>query len=331
MDLISIIVPVYNAESYLDRCISSICNQTYPNIEIILIDDGSKDQSLEICKRWQLKDKRVIVIHQDNQGVSASRNKGILNSKGKYILQVDSDDYISNSMIQKMYELLKKDSSDMVICDFEKGTLEGFDFKNTSLSNNEILNSYDVLKRMYTGDHNKLRYVVPWAKLYKRELFEHLSYPNGKIFEDIYLTHHIMNKCKKISILNENLTYYYQAPNSIMNRSYHVGKLDYLEALEDRIQFFHDKNYDDLESIAYDEYLHSLIWEYSRVRDILNDQKLQKHIHSKFKEYYKKGYASHCYPKENKLFLNVFNINPELIIQYWKINSKLKSLFKVRW
>ncbi len=328
MDLISIIIPVYNAEAYLDRCIGSICNQTYKNIEIILIDDGSQDQSLEICKSWQLKDRRVITIHQENQGVSVARNKGIRTAEGRYILQIDSDDYICTTMVEKMLALLKQDNSDLVICDFEKGMEENYQFDSENKEDNELLNSYDVMVRMYGDDHNKLRYVVPWAKLYKNELFTDLNYPEGKIFEDIYLTHHIVEKCHKISILNEKLTYYYQAPNSIMNRSFHVGKLDYLEALEDRIQFFNGKGYEDLAKIAYEEYLHSLVWEYSRVRDILHTKELMRKIYKIFKKYYQKGYKSTRYSNETALFLRVFSINPELIMIYWRVSAKLKGIFK---
>lgn len=328
MDLVSVVVPVYNAELYLDRCISSICSQTYTNIEILLIDDGSNDQSLNICKKWQLNDKRVNVIHQENQGVSAARNKGIQMSEGKYILQVDSDDYISPNMITRMINVLMKDNSDLVICDFEKGKEEDYKFNLENKIESELIKSYEALSRIYGNNHDKLRYVVPWAKLYKKNLFNETKYPNGKIFEDIYLTHHIINKCTKISILNEKLTYYYQAPNSIMNRSFHVGKLDYLEALEDRVNFFNDNNYHDLEKIAYEEYLHSLIWEYSRVRDILHDRKLMNEIHTKFKKCYKKGYSSESYLKETSLFLKVFNNHPELIMIYWKVNAIFKRIFR---
>lgn len=327
MELVSVIVPVYNSEIYLDRCISSIVNQTFNNIEIILVDDGSTDKSLDICKNWAVKDQRIKVIHQQNSGVSISRNTGIMASHGEYIIQLDSDDYLSKYMIEHMYEAIKKNNTDMVICDFEKGTEEFYDFECV-IGENENIDSHEALTRMYVNDWNKLRYVVPWAKLYKKELFEGIQYPAGKIFEDIYITHQLIAKCKSISVLNEKLVYYYQRTTSIMNSRLHVGKLDYLDALLDRIEFFEKQKWYDLKNQAYDEYLHCLIWEYSRVRDILHDNQLKKEMHQRFKGVYQKGYSSINYPDENRTFLYGFYLNPEIIVLYWRITTKLRNTFK---
>ena len=327
MELISVIVPVYNAEKYLDRCIGSIAGQTYSELEIILVNDGSTDHSLDICKNWEEKDNRIKVVDQKNGGVSRSRNRGIHMAHGQYIVQVDSDDYMSATMIEHMYSLLKKDDSDLVICDFEKGSEENYVFSK-ECGRTEIIEPREAFRRMYMNDWNKLRFVVPWAKLYKKELFDGLSYPDGKIFEDIYLTHHLISRCKTISILDEKLVYYYQCPTSIMNTSFHVGKLAYLDAMVDRIDFFDKKGWDELKSIAYDEYLHSLIWEYSRARDILKDRLLSKQIINRYRAVYKKGYGSSKYPNENLVFLYLFYLNPELIILYWKVTAKFKTLIK---
>lgn len=115
-DLISIVVPVYNVENYLDRCVKSIIAQVYTNIEIILVDDGSSDNSGKICEKWKEKDKRIIVIHKKNGGLSSARNAGIEIAKGKYIAFVDSDDYISKNMYSELYRVLKQNNSDIAIC-----------------------------------------------------------------------------------------------------------------------------------------------------------------------------------------------------------------------
>lgn len=323
MELISVIVPVYGAEQYLDRCIESIVRQTYRNLEIILVDDGSPDKSPAICDKWSYKDSRIKVIHQKNQGVSVARNRGISEVKAKYFVQIDSDDYISENMIEHLYKKMIIDNSDLVICDFEKGSEEMYKFKHILSNDDEIITYEEALKRIYNNQHDVLRYVVPWAKLYKKELFEGLKYPEGKIFEDIYLTHHVVARCNKISILNEKLIYYYQNPTSIMNREYHIGKLDYLDALLDRIEFFKQNHLEELEKIAYEEYVHSLIWEYSRVRDILKDKNMLKNIKQRFRKAYKRGYISKRYINENRVFLYLFDVNPEIIIWYWRIKAKI--------
>ena len=324
MDLISVIVPIYKAEKYLNRCIAAIAAQTYHEIEIILVDDGSPDECPMICDEWAKKDKRVKVIHQQNSGVSMARNAGMDFSSGHYIIQVDSDDYISPNMIELLHEALVKNSSDMSICGYVKGNEDNYSFEKKKDYEIEIIEGTTALERIYKNAESALQYVVPWAKLYRRDLFDDIRYPKGKIFEDIYVTHQILFRCDKIAVIPQKLTYYYQHPDSIMNKKYHVGKLDYLDACKNRISFFDEHGLRYLAEIAYAEYLHSLIWEYSRARDLLADKSVMKSIINRYREVYKKGYSSIRYPSETKRYLAVFNLSPELIVLYWKITAKLK-------
>lgn len=326
MDLITVIVPIYKAEKYLNRCINSIVCQTYQNLEIILINDGSPDKCPEICNKWAQKDRRIKVIHQDNKGISAARNVGLANATGQFILMVDSDDYLYVGMVEAMYGALISGEADLAICDFQKGIDNFYNFLYCCESPVEIINGETALYRMYLDDHNALQYVAPWGKLYRKELFDNIQYPEGKIFEDIYVTHQILFRCNKIVVIPQILTYYYQNSESIMNKEFHVGKLDYLPALKQRMLFFQKHQLKNLEEIAYDEYLHALIWEYSRVHDLLKDKNQMKYIALCYRSVYKKGYSNKRYPKENALFLKVFNIEPELIILYWKITAKINKL-----
>ena len=326
-ELVSVIVPIYNAEKYLDRCINSIINQTYSNLEILLVDDGSQDCCPEICMHWAENDSRIKILHQDNKGVSAARNTGILYSTGQYIVMVDSDDYLASEMIHTLYTALIQNQADLAICSYETGTDNCWQFKKHKCTDVEILSGQKALAGIYLDNYKALQYVAPWAKLYKRELFEGTNYPEGKIFEDIYVTHKILYKCNRVVITSEKLVYYYEHEDSIMHAPFHIGKLDYLEALNERIAFFKEHQLNDLESIAYDEYLHALIWEYSRARDILGNREAMKDIKSRFRTAYRKGYASSRYPNETARFLAVFNFNPELIVAYWKLDGKRKSLF----
>lgn len=326
MELISVIVPVYNAEKYLDRCIRSIVNQTYQNLEIILIDDGSSDYSSAICDQWAEKDERIRVFHQVNRGISAARNSGISVSGGNYILMVDSDDYLSVSMIAFMYSSMRKENADLAVCDFYRGKDEEYEFVYDEKKANEMIDGKEAMERIYLDEHKTLQYVVPWGKLYKKSLFDQVRYPEGRIFEDIYVTHQLLSRCRKIVVIPQILTYYYANPSSIMNSRFHVKKLDYLPALKNRIDFFKSHDLQELREAAYEEYLHALIWEYSRVRDLLMDKRTMMYIVTCYREVYIRGYSSKRYPKENKFFLGIFAVNPELIILYWRILSIITNL-----
>ncbi len=325
-ELVSVIVPVYKAENYIERCIYSIVSQTYHNLEIILVDDGSPDRCPELCEQWADKDTRIRVIHQDNQGVSTARNTGISCSSGNYIVMVDSDDYLSPDMVNTLYEALLRNNADLAVCGYETGTQDTCQFETIESYRCDLITGIQALERIYIDNYHALQYVAPWAKMYKRELFTGLQYPTGKIFEDIYVTHQLLFRCAKVAVVPYKLMYYFQHTDSIMHAPFHIRKIDYLEALKERIDFFHVNRLPELESIAYDEYLHALIWEYSRARDILGNREAMKDIADRFHAAYRKGYASKRYPKENARFLSAFNTNPEWIIAYWKLRGKWNSL-----
>ena len=192
----------------------------------------------------------------------------------------------------------------------------------------EMEDSISSISRIYENDHNALRYGVPWCKLCRAALFDGIRYPDGKIFEDIYTTHKLLYRCERIAVLDIPLFYYFQRPGSIMNAAFSMKKLDYLQALVERVEFFTANNLEELARIAYDDLLHSLIWEYSRTRDVLNSEEGMNYVAGLFRQVYQKGYASQRYPKETARFLSAFNKNPEWIILYWKISGKLRRIFK---
>ena len=329
MDLITVIIPVYNAEKTLNNTIQNLVGQTWNDLEILLIDDESTDSSGRICDNWAADDDRVHVIHKMHGGVSAARNLGLKEAHGEYIVMVDSDDIVSNNMISELYRSLESSNADMAICDFAQGKERNHQFSRNDKSGIvERVNGIDVLHRIYQGSHSALRYVAPWAKLYKKELFNGLCYPEGKIFEDIYLTHQLLYRCNSIVLLGDELYYYYEHQDSIMHQKYNAKKLDYLEALKQRIEFFQTHNLKDLEKEAYDEYLHSLIWEYSRARDLLANKKVMKDITRRYREIYVNGSSSNRYSQETKMFLKTFSINPELIVWYWRICTLAKYCAK---
>lgn len=321
MELISVIVPVYQAEKYVDRCIRSIVRQTYPEIEIIIVDDGSTDRSLQICQEWEKKDPRIRTVHQENRGVSAARNTGLQEARGTYILMVDSDDYITEDTISILHHISRKYGSEIVICDFQEGEEGNFQFGKPEYEDVRMLSPDELMKLSYSDGHQALRVITPWAKLYRRDLFTDIRYPEGKIFEDIYITHRLLWRCTKVAITDAALWYYFVHADSIMHADFSLAKLDYLDALKDRIVFFETQNEPELRETAYDEYMHALIWEYSRTHDLLHDLDAANTIHAKFRSAYQKGRRSVRYPEETRLYRWLFFTSPVLLKVYWKIQS----------
>lgn len=328
MDLISIIIPIYKIEDCLERCLNSVLNQTYSNLEIILVDDGSPDRCPEICDEWAKRDKRIQVIHQKNSGLSVARNTGIDRASGTFILLVDGDDYLAYNIVEMLYTAVKITGAEIALCDFEKGSNPYFQFKSGDLELEiEAIEPEVALERIYQDDHSAFRYVTAWGKLYQRSLFENIRYPEGRIFEDMYVTHRLIDRCTQIAVVSQKMCYYFQRNGSIVNTEFNIRKLDYLQAMKERIQFFNNRGYVKLLTIAYEEYLHALIWEYSRVRDILKNKQAMRDVVALFRKSYKFGYCSKRYPSDTALFLWCFYVNPEIIIWYWRISRKFKSIF----
>ena len=216
MDLVSVIVPVYNVEKYLNRCVDSILEQTYENLEIILVDDGSTDNSGKICDYYRKKDTRVVVIHKTNGGLSDARNSGIDIAKGDYLCFVDSDDYVDKIFIQTLYcNLHQYETSISAV------NLSYFDDNNSYRNLNnvngepEILSESDSIRVLFTND----KYCnYAWNKLYKSELFEGIRYPVGKKMEDLGTTYLLIEKARKIVYNPKPLYYYYQRSDSILHK-----------------------------------------------------------------------------------------------------------------
>lgn len=242
MDKISVIVPVYNVEKFLSQCIESIINQTYRNIEIILVDDGSSDGCGRICDAYAEKDNRVRVIHKTNGGPSVARNVGIKAATGEYMAFVDSDDFIFPHMYEVLYKRIVKDKSDMVFCNIFYVDEDGKSItkRNQSLPVKEgVFSPQIILNDMVQPDFAP--YTAAWNKLYKRKLFEDVLFPDGKLIEDAFIAHIIIDKCCTISGVREALYCYRQRSESIMNTRFHLKHLDGVEAFAERTQFALDK------------------------------------------------------------------------------------------
>lgn len=234
--LISVIVPCYNVEQYIRVCIDSVLNQTYKNIEIFLVDDGSPDESGAICDEYAAKDTRIIVIHKKNGGLSDARNVALDHAKGDYILFVDSDDYISPDHVKGLYNLIVEYNADVAVnppCIFLQGTKPRprGDYMVSVFSGQEALKNMFYQKQIDTS---------AWGKLYKRKLFEGVRYPYGLLFEDNPTTYKLFLKSKIVVFQNYQSYFYLIRPNSIEGASFSMKKLN--DSLEVIGLFKNDEN-----------------------------------------------------------------------------------------
>ena len=224
-ELISVIVPIYNVEKYLRKCIDSISNQTYRNLEIILVDDGSPDNCGKICDEYAKEDKRIRVIHKKNGGLSDARNAGIDIATGKYITFIDSDDYIENDYVNYLYDLIKKYNCDISICAYKlkvEDKINDFGKKYCE----EKMTTEKCLERMLC---ERGFTVSAWAKMYKSDLFNDVRFPIGKICEDNGTTYKLIKKCKNIIYGNIGKYIYIVRDDSIMNSKFSLKKMDLIE------------------------------------------------------------------------------------------------------
>ena len=210
---VSVIVPVYNVEKYLEKCLNSIVNQTYKNIEIILVNDGSTDNSLEIMKKFKQKDDRIILLEKENGGLSDARNYGLKKASGSYISFVDSDDFINEKMLEILVNNLIQYKADISMCQFKMFFYDTNKISYTTENNIICYNKKEALKKLLNSDETIGNHA--WNKLYKKELFDGVEYPKGKNFEDIGTTYKLFDKSKVIVYTDFMGYYYYQRENSI--------------------------------------------------------------------------------------------------------------------
>lgn len=227
---VSVIIPVYNVEQYLMQCVKSVLAQTYDNIEVLLIDDGSLDHSGELCDTLAQQDSRIRVYHKLNGGLSDARNYGLDHCTGAYISFVDSDDWIDDDMIKRMMTAVLQNEADIVVCGYIKA------YKNLSIRQNlsfQILNREEALTKLLTNiefqDHVCMM-------LYKMELWSDVRFPVGKYYEDIRTNYRLFLKANTVVTINASPYYYRQRENSIVTKGFQEYKFQHIEAVEDLLK-----------------------------------------------------------------------------------------------
>ncbi len=236
--LISVIIPCYNAEKTLAKCLDSVLHQTYPHLQILIINDGSKDKTPEIITEYQQKDQRIKAFHTENKGVSTARNLGLEHAQGEYICFVDSDDWVDADYCETLYQTLTENNADISIARFvlKYPHREERPYADQSI---KIFNKDQALGHILEDDYIQSH---PWAKLFKKELFHHISFPEDReAFEDYTTLYKVFQKANKVAVYNKPIYWYVQDSQSISHhltpkRAYHF----FLAAME--IHRFYQKN-----------------------------------------------------------------------------------------
>ncbi|WP_195929951.1 glycosyltransferase [Clostridium sp. 1001270J_160509_D11] len=317
MPKISIIVPIYNVEKYLTNCIDSILNQTFKDFELILVNDGSTDNSFEICKHYKDIDDRICIIDKKNGGLSSARNAGLDIAKGEYIGFVDSDDYIHPQMYELLYNQIIKNKADISMCEFKKVS----EFNKKELSDKvilnqevEILNNKEAVFKL--GENGSVTYVIACNKLYKKSLFNNIKFKEGIIHEDEYIIHRLLYQVKTLVYIKEKLYFYLQREGSIMDKKSNINSADYLLACSDRVRFFYEKDLIQLKDKWEKFYLWKFFNDYSELHKEYNGNKKLKILRKDFAQLLKILLKEKKYSLKEKVSWIVFAINPNI---YYKI------------
>lgn len=318
--LISIIVPIYNVEKYLNGCINSVLKQTYKNIEILLIDDGSTDDSKIICDEYAKKDTRIKVVHKKNGGLSDARNVGIEKANGKYITFIDSDDDIKEDYIEYLYQLLFKNNTRMSIAAYtvishNKMINIGLEYKE------EVLSTEKCLERLLCEEGFT---ISSCAKLYEKSLFDNVRFPVGKLNEDNGTTYKLIMQCEKIAYGSRSVYNYYKRENSIMTSDFNERKLDLIELTEQMCNAI-DNKYPNLKESTEKKRITS---RFSILRQMLNtksaDKEKIKEIENYIKSRKKEILKNKKMGKRDKIALVSLLFGKNFFSFSWNIYSKIK-------
>lgn len=319
-DLISVVVPVYNVEKYVSECVTSLINQTYKNLEVILVDDGSTDKSGSLCDEFAEKYNFIKVIHKTNGGLSDARNAGMNISQGEYIVFIDSDDYVSKNFIESLATGFDNSNVDISCCAYLRFDDGSEPNCNNSKSNNSalILNSVEAMEFCYSKTGRNID-IVAWNKLYRKSLFVDncIEYPKGKYFEDLYTTFKLFYFSRKVFITNNSLYFYRQRNGSIMSSAMSFSKYEnLLDALKNPLNFYKEHSCKELFSLSFSMYCRVLIKQYYNAGKIKDKEERKKNrffLHNDYLKTYVENYKKAKINLIRKIVFFLFKISPNCI------------------
>lgn len=318
--MISVILPVYNVEKYIDACVTSLLQQTMQDFELILVNDGSTDKSGEKCLEWSRKDSRIRVIEQENQGLSEARNSGLKVAAGEYIAFIDSDDTVEVNYLQTLYENAVNHNAQIAVCNYrfvwedkqEESSgvaLQENDEKDDTVSLTGREAAAQIVKE------NKRFMITAWGKLYHKSLSPLLFYPKGRTHEDEFVTYKVFYKAAKVVVTMKPLYHYLQRGSGIMGTDYKLKRLDKVVALRESMLYFEEQQDEEMRAYALKRYLLNIQIAWYRVhkylpkeREVL--QKLRREWKSQ-KQAGKKALKTCCSLVDN-ITLGVFAVSPVL-------------------
>lgn len=242
---ITVIIPVYNTERFVEKCVRSVCGQTYRNLEIILVDDGSTDGSPEVCDRLAREDGRISVLHRENGGASAARNAGLDIATGEYVGFIDSDDYIAPNMYERLYQALTEADAELSVCDFAYVDERGNSLTDIPPIPAGVRGCKQALELVEFGQE-EWRYISLVNRLYKRELFANYRLVEGKICEDEFAAHPIYAQCRRVAFIADVLYWDVKRENSVMTSPVSIKRLAGAEARLARYDFFRERGWNKL-------------------------------------------------------------------------------------
>lgn len=319
--LISVILPVFNVESYLGRCFDSLKQQTYKNIEILFVDDGSTDQSGKICEEFMKQDARVTVYHKENGGLSDARNYGIEKARGSHVVFVDSDDYIDSDYVEYLYQLLVRNHTKMSICQhrvcYQSGLIKDFRYDG----NREKLLSQECLEKLL---YNENIDTSAYAKLFDIRMFQDIRFPIGHIFEDLATIYKLIGSCEFIACGGESKYNYVYHDNSISNRSFNKNYFEYTDITDQMVEAIVNE-YPDMRDAGIIKMVRS---RFSLLNLMINtDFDLQnKELIEKYKDYIMENrkivLRNPRVPYQNKAAILLISFNYRLYRYFWKKHRK---------
>lgn len=308
--LVSVIIPVYKVEKYLNKCVDSVLNQTYKNLEIILVDDGSPDGCPKMCDEFADKDKRIKVIHKKNGGLSDARNAGIETATGKYLTFIDSDDFIINTMIEEMYSVMTKHDCDIAMCNWQQ-IKEGCGHESAGDGKTVLFRDNEVFELLFNKRVPLI--MTAWGKLYKKDIFNEIRYPKGKIHEDEFVIHKILNLAKKVCYIDKKFYCNLYRESSITGQGFSLKRLDGVEAKKQRLEFVKNNRIDYYQQ-ALEQYLKSIIINFCMLRKYKLSKDVEGELLKEFNSLYKEL-------KTKSLIMKLFKFSKPLAMLCLKIKK----------
>lgn len=320
MEKVSIVVPVYNVEDYLKYCVDSLINQSYKNIEIILVDDGSTDDSGRICDEYAQEDDRVRVLHIENGGLSNARNTGVNVASAEWVIFIDSDDYYDRRTVEYLVQLQKKYAVDLVATSvIEVRDFQSDDFIGSLTDIDSLkLDRYTALKEMFYGN---IVGTHPGGKLYKKEILMKFPFPKGMIYEDLAVSFEHIGACNEIAVGYINLYKYYRRPGSIVNSSYSDKFLDFYKAIELNREYV-ERDYPNDQEMKKALTVRYVFKGLHVVHVLLGSQMYEQvnKIRKEYRRYWKDILINSHITRKNKLKYLLLLLSPHL---YQKVRAKL--------